>query len=296
MKKVLAIILAVMMMFTLVSLTSCTDNTVSDDVNDESNVNGENGQNADANDDEQNSGDVSNDNAVSDLAYIQDKGTLVIGITEYAPMNYKENDEWTGFDTEFALAVAEKLGVTAEFVEIEWDSKILELDSKAIDCVWNGMTLTDEVLNSMNCTNPYVVNAQVLVMNKDRIGDYTTVESLADLTFAAEAGSAGAKAIEAAGYTATEVGLQTDALMEVAAGAEDACVIDITMAKAMTGEGTSYADLTYGLALTTENYGIGFRKDSDATAKVNEIINELYEDGTLPALEEKYELTLAMDQ
>ena len=126
MKKVLAIILAVMMMFTLVSLTSCTDNTVSDDVNDESNVNGENGQNADANQDDQNGGDVSNDNAVSDLAYIQDKGTLVIGITEYAPMNYKENDEWTGFDTEFALAVAEKLGVTAEFVEIEWDRLCME--------------------------------------------------------------------------------------------------------------------------------------------------------------------------
>ena len=159
MKKVLAIILAVMMMFTLVSLTSCTDNTVSDDVNDESNVNGENGQNADANQDDQNGGDVSNDNAVSDLAYIQDKGTLVIGITEYAPMNYKENDEWTGFDTEFALAVAEKLGVTAEFVEIEWDSKILELDSKAIDCVWNGMTLTDEVLNAMTCSQPYINNA-----------------------------------------------------------------------------------------------------------------------------------------
>lgn len=171
-----------------------------------------------------------------------------------------------------------------------------ELNSKAIDCVWNGMTLTDEVLNSMNCTDPYVVNAQVLVMNRDSIGDYTTIESLADLTFAAEAGSAGAKAIEAAGYTYTEVGTQADALMEVAAGAEDACVIDITMARAMTGEGTSYENLTYGLSFTTEHYGIGFRKDSDITSKVNEIITELYEDGTLPALAEKYDLTLAMDE
>ena len=233
----------------------------------------------------------------SDLDYVKEKGTLVVGITNFEPMDYQDEEgEWIGFDADMAKAFGESLGVDVEFVEIDWDNKILELDGKTIDCVWNGMTLTDEVLNSMNCTNPYVVNAQVLVMNKDRIGDYTTVESLADLTFAAEAGSAGAKAIEAAGYTATEVGLQTDALMEVAAGAEDACVIDITMAKAMTGEGTSYADLTYGLALTTENYGIGFRKDSDATAKVNEIINELYEDGTLPALAEKYELTLAMDQ
>ena len=194
MKKVLAIILAVMMMFTLVSLTSCTDNTVSDDVNDESNVNGENGQNADANQDDQNGGDVSNDNEVSDLAYIQDKGTLVIGITEYAPMNYKENDEWTGFDTEFALAVAEKLGVTAEFVEIEWDSKILELDSKAIDCVWNGMTLTDEVMNGMSTTVSYLANRQTLIVRSADADKYADMRSFfitaKDAVVAVESGSA----------------------------------------------------------------------------------------------------------
>lgn len=284
MKKLLTVMLAVTMICTAFLLTSCTTSNTSDPTDNVEQTAGTDG-------------DISDEDTTSDLAYVQNKGTLVIGITEYAPMNYlDENDEWTGFDTEFARAVAEKLDVTAEFIEIEWDSKIFELNSKAIDCVWNGMTLTDEVLNSMNCTDPYVVNAQVLVMNRDSIGDYTTIESLADLTFAAEAGSAGAKAIEAAGYTYTEVGTQADALMEVAAGAEDACVIDITMARAMTGEGTSYENLTYGLAFTTENYGIGFRKDSDITSKVNEIITELYEDGTLPALAEKYDLTLAMDE
>ena len=156
------------------------------------------------------------------------------------------------------------------------------------------MTLTNEVKNAMNCSVPYVVNAQVVVMAADKLANYTTVESLADLTFAAEAGSAGAAAIVDAGYTPVEVGTQTDALMEVAAGSADACVIDITMANAMTGEGTSYADLGYSLALTTEEYGIGFRKDSDVTAKVNEVIADLYADGTLSALAEKYELTLAM--
>ena len=234
--------------------------------------------------------------AESDLAYIQDKGTLVVGITDFAPMDYQnESGEWIGFDADLAKAFADSLGVKVEFVEIVWDNKVLELDSKTIDCVWNGMTLTNEVLNSMNCSKAYVVNAQVLVMNKDKIADYTTVESLKDLTFVAEAGSAGAEAIADAGYTATEVGTQADALMEVAAGAEDACVIDITMANAMTGEGTNYADLTYGLSLTSEEYGIGFRKDSDLTEKVNGIIDELNKDGTLPALAEKYDLTLALD-
>lgn len=294
MKKTLAIVLALMMAASLIAFTACgKKDTVTDDQNDKDVQN------------EQNVGDTQNDQtddtkddetkSDSDVAYVTEKGTLVVGITEYEPMNYKEDGKWTGFDTEFAEAVAEKLGVKAEFVEIDWDNKVFELNSKAIDCVWNGMTLTTEVLNSMNCSNPYVVNAQVLVMNKDKIGDYTTVESLKDLTFVAEAGSAGAAAIADAGYTATEVGTQADALMEVAAGAEDACVIDITMANAMTGEGTNYADLTYGLSLTSEEYGIGFRKDSDLTEKVNGIIDELNKDDTLPALAEKYGLTLALD-
>ena len=90
----------------------------------------------------------------SDLAYIKSKGKMVIGITEYEPMNYKDaNGDWTGFDTEFAQAVCEKLGVTPEFIVIDWDNKILELNSKKIDCAWNGMTLTDEVKSSMDCNN-----------------------------------------------------------------------------------------------------------------------------------------------
>ena len=94
--------------------------------------------------------------ADSDLAYIQDKGTLVIGITDFEPMDYKDADgSWIGFDADMAKAFAESLGVTAEFVEIDWDNKILELDSKTIDCVWNGMTLTAEVTSTMECSNAY---------------------------------------------------------------------------------------------------------------------------------------------
>ena len=169
----------------------------------------------------------------------------------------------------------------------------MELESKAIDCVWNGMTITDEVKNGMNVTDPYVVNAQVVVMAADKVADYKTVEDLKDLKFVAEAGSAGEAAIADAGYTSTGVLTQADALMEVSSGAADACVIDITMANAMTGEGTSYANLAAGIALTSEDYGIGFRKGSDVTAEVNKIMDELIADGTLPALAEKYSLTLA---
>ncbi len=237
-----------------------------------------------------------NKNAGSDLEYITEKGNMVIGITEYAPMDYPdENGEWTGFDAEFARIVCEKMGVTPEFIVIEWDNKALELDAKSIDCVWNGMTLTDEVKNAMEVSNAYVKNAQVVVMPADKIDDYADQDALKGLKFVAEAGSAGEAAIKDAGLDSdyTAVSSQADALMEVASGSSDACVIDITMANAMTGEGTSYAALAGGLELTTEEYVIGFRKGSDVAAKVNELMEELKLDGTLAGLAEKYELTLA---
>ena len=100
----------------------------------------------------------------SDVKYIQEKGKLVVGITEFAPMDYKDaNGEWIGFDADMAKLVAEKLGVAIEFVEIDWDRKVDELDGKGIDVVWNGMTLTDGVKAAMECTNAYCENAQVVV-------------------------------------------------------------------------------------------------------------------------------------
>ena len=231
----------------------------------------------------------------SDLAYVKDKGTLIVGITDYAPMDYKdENGEWTGFDAEFARLVGEKLGVEVEFIEINWGNKFFELETKNIDCIWNGMTITEEVNLNTNCSDAYVVNAQVVVMPADKVDAYPDTDSLADVLFAVEKSSAGEAALTdlgITGYTAVED--QAGALMEVAAGTADACVIDITMANAMTGEGTSYASLAAGIALTSEEYGIGFRKDSDLTAEVNKIMDELMADGTLTALAEKYSLTLA---
>jgi len=238
----------------------------------------------------------SDDDITSDLAYIQEKGTLVVGITDYAPMDFKdENGEWTGFDAELARMVAEELGVECEFfVLADWGKKFYELETKNIDVIWNGMTITDEVYLNTSCSVPYVVNAQVVVMKADRLADYTTTGSLIELKVAVENGSAGQDAALAAGIEEViAVQDQAGALMEVAAGTADACVIDITMANAMTGEGTNYADLAAGISLTTEEYGIGFRKESDVTAKVNEILKKYKEDGSLQALADIFSLTLA---
>jgi len=231
----------------------------------------------------------------SDLAYVQKNGKLIVGITDYAPMDFKdENGNWTGFDAEFARLFAEELGVECEFfVLADWGKKFYELETKNIDVIWNGMTITDEVKLNTSCSNPYVINAQVVVMKADAVANYPDAESMKNLTFAVENGSAGQDAAVAMG-AANIVPLQDQAaaLMEVAAGTSDACVIDITMANAMTGEGTNYADLAKGISLTEEMYGVGFRKDSDLTAKFNDFMAKLMADGTLDALAEKYSLTL----
>ena len=220
---------------------------------------------------------------------------LVIGYTIYEPMNFMKDGKLTGFDTEFAEAVCAKLGVEPEFVEINWDTKFVTLDSKKIDCIWNGMTISDEVKKNCDVSKAYVKNAQVVVMKEDVIENYKDAESLKGLKFAAEAGSAGEAAIVENGLDENynPVAAQTDALLAVMGGQADACVIDITMAKSMTADGTSYDKLNYSIELTAEEYGIGFRKGSELTEKVNAIIDELNEDGTLKALAEKYELNLA---
>ena len=206
----------------------------------------------------------------SDLDYIKGKGKLVIGYTVYEPMNYTdEQGNFTGFDTELATAVCEKLGVEPDFVEINWDTKVVELDAKSIDCIWNGMTLTDDIMANTATTKAYAKNAQVVVVKEGT--DYTSTADLAGKTVVAEAGSAGEAAIAEnadlaqADYVSKSV--QTDCLMEVAAGTADAAVLDLTLANAMIGEGTDYANL--------------------------KIVDELKADGTMQALADKYDLALA---
>ncbi|MCR5100945.1 MAG: transporter substrate-binding domain-containing protein [Butyrivibrio sp.] len=225
----------------------------------------------------------------SDVAYIQDKGTLIVGITDFAPMDYKDdNGEWIGFDADVAKKVAEDLGVQVQFVEIDWDNKILELENKSIDVVWNGMTLTDEVKNAMECTNAYCNNAQVVVVASDVADQYQDEESLQGLAFAVEAGSAGEAAAQELGLDYTSLTSQSDTLMEVSAGTSNACIIDLLMAGAMIGDGTSYPDLTHTVELTTEEYGVGCRKGSDLAAYINDEFKAMYDDGSLVTIAETY--------
>ncbi len=232
----------------------------------------------------------------SDLTYVKNKGTMIIGYTVYEPMNYTDsNGVFTGFDTELAEAVCQELGLTPEFVEINWDTKEIELSAKSIDCIWNGLTINDERKATMEITEPYVKNAQVVVMKTD--AEYTDASSLIGKTVCAEAGSAGEKTVQEneslaqADYVSKEV--QTACLMEVAAGTADAAVLDLTLAKAMIGEGTDYNNLAIRDRLAVEDYGVAFRKGSDLCDAVNEAFAALKADGTMGALADQYGLDLA---
>ena len=255
-----------------------------------------------------NAGDTSNstaddasssntDDAASDgdLAYVKDKGTLVVGITDFEPMDYKDADgNWIGFDADMAKAFAESLGVTAEFVEIDWDNKIMELDGKTIDCVWNGMTLLEDVKTAMECTNAYCNNAQVVIVAADKADLYQDVESLKELNFAVETGSAGEDMAQENNFSFTPVQQQSSALMEVAAGTADAAIIDSLMAAAMVGEGTGYANLTYTVQLNSEEYGVGFRKGSNLAGALNDFFAASYADGSMMECAEKYGVQAAV--
>jgi polar amino acid transport system substrate-binding protein len=221
---------------------------------------------------------------------------MIIGYTVYAPMNFTDDaGVFTGFDTELATAVCEKLGVAPEFVEINWDTKEIELAAKSIDCIWNGLTITDERKATMEITVPYVKNAQVVVMKTG--SDYSDTATLAGKTVCAEAGSAGETTINGdAGLMQAEYvskGVQTDCLMEVAAGTADAAVLDLTLANAMIGADTDYEGLEIMDRLAVEDYGVAFRKGSDLCAEVNNIFKTLTDDNTMPGLAEKYGLDLA---
>lgn len=283
MKKFFALLLALCMVF---ALAACGEPAASDPSD---------APESEAPADVTEPADEGGDTAESDMAYVQDKGTLVVGITNFEPMDYQnESGEWVGFDADLAKAFAESLGVEVVFQEIEWESKVMELDGKTIDVVWNGMTLTDEVLSAMECSNAYCNNAQVVVLPAAEAENYPDAASMAELSFAVESGSAGEDMAIENGFNYTPVIDQATAVLEVSSGTCQAAIIDSLMAAAMVGEGTNYADLTYTISLNSEEYGVGFRKGSDLAAALNEFFVTAWADGTIQELAETYGVTAAL--
>ena len=229
----------------------------------------------------------------------KDPGKLICGVTEYEPMNYRAGGEWTGFDTEFALLVGEKLGLKVEFQLIEWSQKFAELNSGSIDAIWNGFTANANEsdgtprINLCDMSYSYMLNNQCIVIKKDRAEEFTSEISLAGKILAAEAGSAGeTMAKNLAGDNGTIIGTpaQINTFMEVKSGAVDGAVIDIILANQIAGTG-DYTDLAIAaISLPSEVYAIGFKNGNKLRNDVNRAMLELYEEGKLMEIAIKYGL------
>ena len=229
-----------------------------------------------------------------------DDETLIVGFdASFPPYGYKDDDgEYVGFDLELAQEVCDRNDWKLVKQPVDWDAKDMEIDSGTIDCIWNGMTITPELQEALTISDPYIKNYQVVVIRSDNADVYTSTADLVGKTVEAEAGSAGEAAIIGEGADESlkqaeyiSAAKQTDTLLEVKTGAADAAVLDFVLAGAMVGQG-DYSDLMIipDLQLSVEEYGIGFRKDSDAAEKVNQAMQELIDDGTLNTLAEKYDL------
>jgi polar amino acid transport system substrate-binding protein len=227
-------------------------------------------------------------NGEKDSDYIKNKGSLVVGITEFKPMDYKSDEEWVGFDADMAREFSEYLGVDLQFVEIDWDNKVALLENGDIDCVWNGMTLTDKVTESMACTKPYLRNSQVIIVPKENAGKISDVKDCTHYLFAVESGSSGEQALKELNYRYLVADTQNEALGNVSDGNADAAVADSILAAAMVGDASEYPGLECSLSLSDEEYGVGFRKDSDMADVLDSFFDECYEDGSMMFIAEKY--------
>ncbi len=230
----------------------------------------------------------------SDLEYVGNKGTFVIGITDFAPMDFPENGSWEGFDASLAKKFAEQLGVTPEFKEIDWDKKADLLADGTIDCVWNGMTYTEELAQEITCSDAYISNAQVIVMNKDEISKYSSADECQHLLFAAETGSTGEALLQEKKFRYAVFDTQKDALQSVLDGKTDAAVIDIIMAGYYTAKESGFESLAFDFPLNDEKICAGLRKGSDIAPKLNEFLKNAGSDGTLKELADAYGITEAI--
>ena len=234
----------------------------------------------------------------ADWDYIKNKGELVIGITYFEPMNYKDDSgKLTGFETEFAESVCKELGVKPVFQKIDWDSKEVELKSKTIDCIWNGLTITDERKSNMDISVPYMENKQVMVTKKENAEKFKKAENLKEATVVAEKKSAGEDVAKEDEFfkdaTYVSVDSQAKALLEVKSGTADIAIIDYVMSIGTLSSGSDYSDLQVveGKDFAPEQYGVAIRKDSTETLKkLNEAMQKVADDGTLDKIGKKYNL------
>lgn len=229
----------------------------------------------------------------SDVEYVKNKGKLIVGITDYEPMDYQVGGEWVGFDADMAKLFAQRLGVKVEFVEITWSQKTTEIASKSIDLIWNGMTISEELKTEIDFSVAYATNMQVAVIKKSNQDTINSVATVKASSIAVEEGSAGdtvaTDTLKAS--TINRVESQVQSLLEVKAGTSQVAIVDYTMAYSIIGKG-DYSDLmiidTAAVSFNQELFGVGARKGSDMVKELNAFFKEQYANGKMAQLAEQY--------
>lgn len=240
----------------------------------------------------------SNTSEKSDWEYIKDKGELIIGYEDHLPLNYTDTDgNLVGFETEFAEALCEKIGIKPIFQSINWEAKEIELNAKNIDCIWNGMSVNKERAESMDLSDPYMNNKKVIITRAEDKEKYNTADDLKGATVVANVGSINEKIVQTNPFFAqaeyVAVDSQSKSFMEVSAGTADIAVVDYVASIGMFMENTNYDNLEIAKMLEGEDYvyAIAFRKNSPETLKIiNQAIKELREEGKLKEIAQKYGL------
>ena len=227
-----------------------------------------------------------------DSAYIADKRTLIVGVSDYKPLDWQEGGEWTGFDADLARLFAKKIGVQAVFKEIDWSQKIGLLENGTIDCIWNGMTRTQELERQLSCSRPYLTNQQIILLPKANVDLYAHESECTNLLFAVEAASTGEQLLKAANIRYVSLTSQKEAVQAVREGRTDGAIIDSIMAVSLIAdamqEAASPVEVGWKLALNYEQMSIALRKGSDLLPALDSFLQQSEVDGTINALKKKY--------
>ena len=225
-----------------------------------------------------------------DWEEIKERGTLVVGCTIFKPITYQEGTEWKGFDVDVARAVGDKLGVDIQFQIIEWGKKVIELNSGNVDCLWNGMTITDELQEQTSVSVPYMKNQQVVIVRAADKDKYDTQEELKNARIVAESGSAGAAFGKEMSEEFVPVTTQLDIFTNLTANTADVGILDSVLAGYYLEE-EAYSSLEMvDVGFEEEQYGIAFRKGSPAKDEVNKALKELWAEGKITEIAENYGL------
>ena len=221
---------------------------------------------------------------------------LVVGFDqEYPPYGFKGDDgKFTGFDLDLAKAVAKKQGWKVKLEAVDWDAKDTLLNSGAINCIWNGFTMEGRE-GKYTFSDPYMLNEQVIVVKKDSgISDW---KGLSGKNVITQTDSAAQDVLQGdqkklnatfAGGAVQTIGDYNTAFMQLESGAVDAVACDLSIAAyQLAAKPDAYEQLKK--PLSKEHYAVGFKKGDKATAKaVTKSFKELYKDGTVKKLCEKY--------